>query len=550
MQEVKKQYGLWTGIAMVVGIVIGSGVFLKAGGVLQLSGGDLKISLLAWLIGGIIMISSGFCFAIFATKITKYNGLVDYVETATNEKVGYGLAWLATTFYYPIIASIVSLFAGTYFFKLIGLNIGLTDPMNFIFAFIIVTLFVLLNYFSPLLSSKFQISATVIKLIPILIIAIVGLFSGMIVGEEVGIINGFTNSAEGYAINFGDAVKKTAFAYEGWVCATTINAELKDSKKNLPRALVGGTIAVLVFYIIYYVSLSAFLGNEGTIIQDANAPIAVFEVIMGKTGSLIFTLFILISCLGTVNGVTIACCRGMYTMSCRGMGIAPKKFSKLGKNQSVSFLSCIYGYICIILMFIVWFLAMHNVPLFNRLGCMDEIVCAIIYTFYITMYIYIMKNFKDYGVFKRFVMPIIGVIGSIFFMLCGTGLYQLITSGSIEALKDFGVFLILFALLMLPCLLCYKHEYHEGIEKELPKPTIWDKFSEAGYFGSIVSLAIAVIPFVNIFACGFGVIFGILSLLGRKTTVNNSKTKAFRGIIFAILTIIVGLSSYFIFTNL
>ena len=72
MQEVKKQYGLWTGIAMVVGIVIGSGVFLKAGGVLQLSGGDLKISLLAWLIGGIIMIASGFCFAVFATKNSKF----------------------------------------------------------------------------------------------------------------------------------------------------------------------------------------------------------------------------------------------------------------------------------------------------------------------------------------------------------------------------------------------------------------------------------------------------------------------------------------------
>lgn len=86
MNNIKKQYGLWTGIAMVVGIVIGSGVFLKAGGVLKLSGGDLRISLLAWFIGGIIMIASGFCFAIFATKITKYNGVVDYVETATNKK--------------------------------------------------------------------------------------------------------------------------------------------------------------------------------------------------------------------------------------------------------------------------------------------------------------------------------------------------------------------------------------------------------------------------------------------------------------------------------
>ena len=116
---------------------------------------------------------------------------------------------------------------------------------------------------------------------------------------------------------------------------------------------------------------------------------------MGKVGGLVFTFFILISCLGTVNGVTISCCRGMYTMSCRGMGIAPEKFSKLGKNQSVSLLSCLYGYGCITLMFIVWYLAMHNVWIFGRLGGMDEIVCAIIYLVYIAMYIYIMKNFKE-----------------------------------------------------------------------------------------------------------------------------------------------------------
>ena len=456
MEKVKKQYGLWTGIAMVVGIVIGSGVFLKAGGVLKLSGGDLKLSILAWFVGGIIMVASGFCFAVFATKITKYNGVIDYVETSTNEKVGYGLAWLMTTFYYPIIASVVALFAGSYFFELFNVNIGLTDWQNFVFAFIIVTLFVLLNYLSPILSSKFQISATVIKLIPILIIAILGLVASFIVGDEFGIINAFGTSAAGFEANFGEAVKKTAFAYEGWVCATAINAELKDSKKNLPKALVGGTIAILVFYIIYYVSLSAFLGNAGTITEDAKAPIVVFEKVMGSFGSILFTIFIMISCLGTVNGVTISCCRGMYTMSTRGQGIAPDKFSKLGKNQSVSLLSCLYGYGCIVLMLVVWCLAMHNVWLFGRLGAMDEIVCAIIYAVYITMYIYIMKNFKEYGIFKRFIMPIIAIIGSLFFVLCGTGIYQLITTGSSKSLIDFVVFLGLFVLLMFPCLFFYK----------------------------------------------------------------------------------------------
>ena len=459
MEKVKKQYGLWTGIAMVVGIVIGSGVFLKAGGVLALSGGDLKIALLAWLIGGIIMVASGFCFAVFASRVQRYNGVIDYVESTTNKKVGYGLAWLMTTFYYPIIASIVALFAGSYFFKLVGLEIGLTDWQNFIFAFVVLAIVVLVNYYSPIIAAKFQVSATVIKLIPIGVIAIAGLFASLIVGDGFGIINAIKTPAEGYEINFGEAIKKTAFAYEGWVCATSINAELKNSKRDLPRALVGGTIAILAFYIIYYISLSAFLGNGGTIVQDGNAPIAVFESIMGKIGGAFFTFFIMVSCLGTVNGVTMSCCRGMYTMSCRGQGPAPEKFSKLGKNQSVSPLSCAYGFVCIVLMLLVWYLAMNTqIGFFNSLGSMDEIVCAIIYAVYITMYIYIMKNFKDTNVFQRFVMPAIAIVGAVFFVICGTGLYQLIASGFKDwgSVKAFGCFMVLFVVLMLPCIFFYK----------------------------------------------------------------------------------------------
>lgn len=462
MTEIKKQYGIWTGIAMVVGIVIGSGVFLKAGGVLKLAGGNLKLSILAWFIGGLIMITSSFCFAVFATKVTKYNGVVDYVEVASNEKIGYSLAWMITSFYYPIVASIVALFAGSYFFKMIGLNIGLTDWQNFLFAFGIITLVVIMNYLSPIIASRFQISATVVKLIPILLIAIGGLFASLIVGNDYGIINAFKNNAEGYELNFGEAVKKTAFAYEGWVCATAINAELKDSKKNLPKALVGGTIAILVFYIVYYVSLSAILGNEANIIQDEKAPIVAFQKMFGTIGGSIFTFFIMISCLGTVNGVTMGCCRGMYTMSCRGQGIAPEKFSKIGKNKNISFLSCIYGYGCILLMLLVWYLAMHNVWIFGHLGSMDEIICAIIYTIYITMYIFIMKNFKELNVVKRFILPGLAIIGSLFFTICGTGLYQLITTGKTNSLIDFLVFLVLFIILMLPSLFFY----HKDGKKE------------------------------------------------------------------------------------
>ena len=193
MEKLQKKYGLFTGIAMVVGIVIGSGVFLKAGKVLKFSGGNLLISLLAWLIGGLIMVTSGFCFAIFANKVKKYNGVVDYVELSSNKKIGYGLAWLITTLYYPTVASIVSVFASAYFIDLIGLSdvilgesIGsiyqlLGSWQVYLLGFVFITLFSAINYFAPKIAGKFQVTATVIKLIPILIIAVVGLL-GTILG--------------------------------------------------------------------------------------------------------------------------------------------------------------------------------------------------------------------------------------------------------------------------------------------------------------------------------------------------------------------------------
>ena len=228
---------------------------------------------------------------------------------------------------------------------------------------------------------------------------------------------------------------------------------------------MGGTIEILVFYIVYYISLSAFLGIEGTFIQDANAPIAVFESFMGKIGGAFFTFFILVSCLGTVNGVVISGCRGMYTLSIRGRGIAPKHFVKLGHNQSVSLLSCLYGLGCIILMLCIWYLALHEIWIFKYLGSMDEIICALIYSLYITMYIYIMKNFKDRNVFVRFVMPIIAIIGSLFFIICGTGLYQLIADGKVNSLISFGVFMLLFVLIMIPGLFFYKKRSLDEVKK-------------------------------------------------------------------------------------
>ena len=117
-----------------------------------------------------------------------------------------------------------------------------------------------------------------------------------------------------------------------------------------------------------------------------------------------------------------------------------------------------------ILMLFVWYLVMNTKSIFNYLGSMDEIVCAIIYAVYITMYVYIMKNFKDKNIFVRFVMPIIATIGSLFFVFCGTGVYQLIFNGDTSSLIAFAVFMGLFVILMFPCVFFYKKDKIKNIE--------------------------------------------------------------------------------------
>ena len=483
MAKIKKQFGLAVGIAMVVGIVIGSGVFVKAGKVLALTGGNLWLSLLAWLVGGIIMVTSGYCFAVFATKVKRYNGVVDYVEMSAGKRVAYHLSWLMNTLYYPTVASIVAFIASNYFCALIGVSIPLWA--TFLIAFGFVTMFAALNYFSPKISGKFQVSATVIKLIPIVVIALVGLFASLI-DKDTGIIAAFSKSGAGavspslgeVTTDFGSAVRTTSFAYEGWVCATIINAELKDSEKNLPRALTGGTIAIVIFYIVYYIGVSAMLGNKAAVELDDGAPLAIFAKLMGTVGSKIFCVFIIVSCLGTVNGVMISTSRGLYTISCRGQGPNPEKFAQVNKD-GISLWSCLFGYFFTVVLLLIWYLAISGVWGFRYLKSMDEIVCALIYGTFIFMFIHMMRKFTDLPKFKRYIMPIIAIIGCSFFVICGTGIFQFFSEliaaaaahravnwkDAFNSIAQFGVWLILFAVINVPSIFFYNPNAKGDVDK-------------------------------------------------------------------------------------
>ena len=103
----EKKYGLMTATAMVIGNVIGSGVFFKAEKVQGVTGGDLPTGILAWIIGGLIMVICANVFAVLATRYEKCGGVMDYAEVTVGGKYAYFIGWFMATIYYPTLVSVL-----------------------------------------------------------------------------------------------------------------------------------------------------------------------------------------------------------------------------------------------------------------------------------------------------------------------------------------------------------------------------------------------------------------------------------------------------------
>ena len=235
----KKQYGLLMAICMVVGTVVGSGVFFKAQAILQKTNGDMPMGIIAWIIGGAVMICCVLAFCVMAQQYEKVNGLVDYAEATIGSKYAYFMGWFATTIYTPAMTSVLAWLTARYFLTfLVSVNPDLQlagDPVTgsetFLLAgFILICVFAV-NTLSSKLAGKLQISATFIKLIPLLLMAVVGTIYGLshdITGAPVDagtsmLSSNFATGTGNYSVLFG-AVVATAFAYEGWILATSINS--------------------------------------------------------------------------------------------------------------------------------------------------------------------------------------------------------------------------------------------------------------------------------------------------------------------------------------
>ena len=422
--ELSKKYGLFTAISMVIGIVIGSGVFFKAEKVLTATGGDMKTAILAWLLGGLIMIICAYTFATMAAKYEKVNGLVDYAETIVGPKYAYFIGWFSIMIYTPCITSVLAWVSARYTMVLLGNN-DITGASCMLLACFYMVACYMMNALSPVLAGKFQVSTTVIKMIPLLMMAVIGTIAGISNGITVA---NFTTIPTVEAIQAVQpnympvaspmltALVATAFAYEGWIIATSINAEIKDAKRNLPIALVAGSMIVVATYILYYIGLAGAADNLTMLAGGETGARIAFSNVFGTVGGSLLMVFVVISCLGTENGLVLGVSRGMYALAARKEGPKPEVFSEVDKHTGMPGNSAVFG-LFISMVWLMYFYGANLVPE-SWFGFFSfdssELPIVTLYAMYLPIFINLIRKEKDFGFFNRFVAPALSIICSVF----------------------------------------------------------------------------------------------------------------------------------------
>ncbi|MBB6621972.1 APC family permease [Clostridium gasigenes] len=402
----KNEYGLFTTVGMIVGVVIGSGIFFKSDNILVATNGSIALGVLLFCIAAIGIVFGSLTISELAARSSKAGGIITYAEESYNKSIACALGWFHTFLYYPTIIAVVSWVSGIYICMLFGFNSTL--EIQILIGLFIMTITYIMNILSAKLGGIFQNASTIIKIIPLIVIAI----AGTLFGETSTVILSDITSMKSFG--WIAAIAPIAFSFDGWIMATSIGHEVKDSKRNLPKALVMAPLFILAIYLLYFVGISMYIGTE-TIMNLGDAHVAlVANNLFGPFGAKIILTFVVISILGAVNGVIMGHTRLPYSLAIRGMFPKYKTFSKVNDKIGMPVQSSVIAF----LISLIWLLA-HYIILKSKIlnnSDISEISITINYLLYIILYFKVFKmgiRGEIKGLWRGKLNPILATVGSL-----------------------------------------------------------------------------------------------------------------------------------------
>ncbi|MDO5616749.1 MAG: APC family permease, partial [Cruoricaptor ignavus] len=250
-QKLIAKYGLFTAISMVIGQVIGSGIFFKVDDVLVATNGNIYAGLLGFIIVGISVIFAATSMANYAELLPKDGGILNYVSFRFGKKAATLVGWMYFSLFFPILTAVVFTVSGIYISHFIKEFIPFEPTFLHysLIGFFNSIIFLIINIYKPKTSGILQQITTVLKLIPLILISAIGIV--LMLNSENSDTQTFSQHAQITSSNsqlwllVAASFIPIAFAFDGWYVATQISGEIKNSKKNLPLAMVLGTFIIM-----------------------------------------------------------------------------------------------------------------------------------------------------------------------------------------------------------------------------------------------------------------------------------------------------------------
>lgn len=322
--------GKWAALAIVVGTMIGTGIFLKPGE-MAAEGGSVMIVFAAWVVGGLLSMFGALSYAELGAAIPEAGGEYAYLRRGFGPVWGFLFGWMHAIVGRP--ASLASIVAGllrflgflvpavaaplyTFHFRLPFLE---WHPSVFVFTWAqplaVVALIALtfINYLGVRLGGRVQVALTFLKVASVLAIIVAGF---TLAHGSAGNFHPFWPHVPGWGMlgAFLAALAAALWAYDGWEDLNLVGSEVHNPEKNFPRALVGGVAFVAVTYVIFS-AVCFYALPFGKLAASQHVASDVFESFAGRNAALWITLAMVISALGTLNSSTLSGARVDYAMA-------------------------------------------------------------------------------------------------------------------------------------------------------------------------------------------------------------------------------------------
>lgn len=417
-----KQITFVQALSIVVGMIIGSGIFLKPGIVLSHAGSPW-MSIMAWTLGGIITLASALSVAEIAAAIPKSGGLYTYLGELYGDVVGFLLGWVQAVISYPASVAALAIAFASYSAYFIPMNGWVQKLVAIgILAFILV-----MNIIATKYGGIIQTLATVGKLVPVVGIVGFGLFSGTAPG-----LAGMPAAVTG--AGFGMAVLGTLWAYDGWIGVTNMAGEIPNPARTMPRVISIGVVFVIIVYVLFNLAIFKILPYEAIVSSKAPGADAA-EALLGSGGAMLITAGIIVSVLGALNGYLMTAARVPQVMGEKGQ----LPFSRLLRKQHVKFGTPANALILQSLLAVIYIFS----GTFNTLTDLLVFVLWIFFTMGV-FGVFLLRRRKPvpseergrYRVPLYPITPLIGILGGIYI------LGSTIISNPLQSLTGIGITLI------------------------------------------------------------------------------------------------------------